>query len=72
MNGKTPATFVPGGYREVLRVAWPLIISMGSFTLMTFADRMFLARYSTTAIQAAVPAGIMVFCFCCGFMALAS
>jgi len=72
MNAKTPAPFVPGGYREVFRVAWPLIISMGSFTLMTFADRIFLARFSTTAIQAAVPSGIMVFCFCCGFMALAS
>ena len=72
MTSKTREPFVPGGYREVFQVAWPLIVSMGSFTLMTFADRIFLARYSTTAIQAAVPSGILVFCLCCGFMALAS
>lgn len=60
-----------GGYREVLRVAYPLIISMGSFTLMQFSDRMFLAWYSATAIQAALPAGILSFTLICTFMALA-
>jgi len=61
----------PGGYREVLHVAYPLIISMGSFTIMQFFDRMFLAWYSATAIQAALPAGILSFTMVCGFMALA-
>ncbi len=62
---------VPGGYREVLRVAWPLIISMGSFTIMQFCDRMFLAWYSAVSIQAALPGGILSFTIICGFMALA-
>ena len=61
----------PGGYAEVLRVSWPLIISMGSFTMMQFMDRMFLAWYSAVSIQAALPAGILSFMFICGFMALA-
>ncbi len=62
---------VPGGYREVLRVAWPLIISNGSFTLMTFVDRVFLSWYSPTSIQAALPAGILSFSLICWFMAVA-
>jgi MATE family multidrug resistance protein len=61
----------PGGYREVFRVAWPLIISTGSFTLMQFVDRMFLAWHSATSIQAALPAGILSFTFISGFMAIA-
>jgi MATE family multidrug resistance protein len=44
---------------------------MGSFTMMQFADRMFLAWYSAVSIQAALPAGILSFTFVCGFMALA-
>lgn len=62
---------VPGGYREAIRIAWPLVISMGSFTIMQFFDRMFLAWYSPVAIQAALPAGILSFTMLCGFMALA-
>ena len=60
----------PGSYREVIRIAWPLVVSMGSFTLMQFVDRMFLAWYSPVSIQAALPAGILSFTFICTFMAL--
>jgi len=63
--------YPPGGYRELLKVAYPLMLSMGSFTLMQFVDRMFLAWHSSISIQAAVPAGILSFTFVCGFMALA-
>lgn len=62
---------LPGGYREVWRVAYPLIVSMASFTMMQFCDRMFLAWYSSAAIRAALPAGILSFTMICGFMALA-
>jgi MATE family multidrug resistance protein len=61
----------PGGYREVLRVALPLIVSMGSFTVMQFFDRMFLAWHSSVSIQAALPAGILSFTLVCAFMELA-
>ena len=61
----------PGGYREMLRVAYPLIISMGSFTVMQFADRVFLSWYSFASIRAALPGGILAFTLISGFMALA-
>lgn len=44
---------------------------MGSFTMMQFADRIFLAWYGVVSIQAALPAGILSFTCICGFMALA-
>jgi MATE family multidrug resistance protein len=58
-------------YREVLRIAAPLIISNAALTLMQFCDRLFLARYSSVSIQAALPAGILSFTFICLFAATA-
>jgi len=61
----------PGGYREVLHVSLPLVVSMGSITLMLFTDRLFLSRYSLDAIAAALPAGIASFLFISFFMGVA-
>lgn len=47
-----------------------MVVSMGSFTLMQFVDRVFLAWHSPVSIQAALPAGILSFTFICTFMAL--
>jgi MATE family multidrug resistance protein len=58
-------------YREVLRIAAPLIISNSALTVMQFCDRLFLARYSSVSIQAALPAGILSFTFICLFAATA-
>lgn len=52
-------------------MAYPLIISTASFSLMQFVDRVFLARYSTVSIQAALPAGLLAFTLSSAFMALA-
>jgi MATE family multidrug resistance protein len=52
-----------GGYREVLFIAIPLILSTGSLTIQHFVDRMFLTWHSTEAIAAAMPAGIVNFTF---------
>lgn len=62
----------PGGYREMLRIALPLVISTGSFTVMQFVDRIFLTRYSADAIQAALPAGLLAFTLICTFSGVAS
>jgi len=59
-------------YRELLEVAFPLIITSASFTLLHFCDRMFLANYSSVSIQAVVPAGILAFTLICFFMALSA
>ena len=61
----------PGGYREMLRVAVPLVISTGSFTVMQFVDRIFLTRYSAEAIQAALPSGLLAFTLICIFSGVA-
>ncbi len=63
---------LPGDWREVLAVAYPLIISMASFTVMQFADRIFLARWSSLAIQAAMPAGLLAFTLICLFQGVAA
>jgi len=60
------------GYREVLAISLPLVASMGSFTLMQFTDRVFLANYSVDAIAAALPAGIASFTLISFFMGVAN
>jgi MATE family multidrug resistance protein len=62
---------LPGGYRETLRVAFPLIVGMAAFTVMQFCDRIFLARQSSVSIQAALPAGVLSFTLICVFQSLA-
>lgn len=61
----------PGGYRETLRVAMPLIMGSVSFTLMQFTDRLFLAWYDGVSIQAALPAGVLSFTLICLFHSVA-
>jgi MATE family multidrug resistance protein len=55
--------FRQGGYAEVLRTAFPLILSTSAWTLQQFVDRMFLTWYSPSAIAASMPAGILNFTF---------
>ena len=62
---------LPGGFREILSLAIPLVISNSAFTVMQFCDRVFLARYDDLAIQAALPAGILSFALMCLFLAVA-
>lgn len=50
-------------YREILRVCFPLVLSLSATTLMEFTDRVFLANYSIDAISASLPAGITSFLF---------
>jgi len=50
-----------GGYRQVLFIAIPLILSTGAWSVQHFVDRMFLTWYSPEAIAAAMPAGMLNF-----------
>ncbi len=61
-----------GGYRELLTVALPLIISTGSWSVQHFVDRMFLAWYSPEAVAASMPAGNTNFTFLSLFIGTAS
>lgn len=61
-----------GGVGEVLKVAYPLILSTASHTIMQFISRVFLAHYSPDALAACVPGGILSFTFLCFFMGTAT
>jgi MATE family multidrug resistance protein len=61
-----------GGAGELLTVAYPLILSTASNTIMQFINRVFLAHYSPDALAACVPAGILSFTFLCFFMGTAT
>jgi MATE family multidrug resistance protein len=50
----------PGGVRELMRLALPLIFSSSFLTVQFTIDRIFLSKYSTEAVQAVIPA-VMVF-----------
>ncbi len=64
-----PERFVePGGYLQILKVAYPLIILSASHTVMQFVDRQFLAFKSTEDVAAALPGGILYFTLFCFFM----
>ncbi len=50
-----------GGYRELLIIAIPLILSTSAWSLQHFIDRMFLTWYSPEAVAASMPAGLLNF-----------
>lgn len=50
-----------GGYSDFLKIAFPLIISTGAWSLQSFINRFFLAWYSKDAFAASLPAGILNF-----------
>jgi len=60
-----------GGYRELLALSFPLIITTASWSLQQFIDRMFLAWYSPEAIAAVMPAGMLNFTMISLFMGTA-
>jgi MATE family multidrug resistance protein len=64
-------TFEAERYREVLKVATPLIMSTASLTMTLFVDRMFLSWYSEAAVAASVPGGITYFTICSLFIGTA-
>jgi multidrug resistance protein, MATE family len=60
------------GYRVVLRMAVPLVLSTGAWAIQQFIDRIFLSWYSREAVAAALPSGIANFTLFCLFIGTAS
>lgn len=60
-----------GGYREFLILAFPLVLSTGSWSVQHFINRVFLTWHSTEALAAALPSGITNFIFLSFFMGMA-
>lgn len=69
---KTVRAHEPGGMRELIATAYPLILSTASTTVMQFVNRVFLARYGPDELAACVPAGLLSFVFACFFVGTAS
>ncbi len=61
-----------GKLGEVFRVAFPLIMSAGTFAFKLFCDRMMLAWYSERSIAAALSAGMTSFMLVGFFMGVAN
>lgn len=59
------------GYRQVLVIAFPLILSTGSWSVQQFVDRVFLTWYSPEAVAAAMPAGLLNFTIMSFFLGIA-
>ncbi|MEM1281936.1 MAG: MATE family efflux transporter [Chlamydiota bacterium] len=52
-----------GSLREIWAISWPLILSLFSFSLMLFTDRLLLSRYSITDLNSAAAAGTALYMF---------
>jgi len=62
----------PAGGREVVGMAFPLVVSTSLTTVMYFTDRMFLLWHSNAAMAASLPAGMLHFTFLCFPLGLVS
>jgi MATE family multidrug resistance protein len=60
------------GGREVLQVAFPLVVSTLSWTIMTYVDRTILSYYSPITMSAAFSSAVVWFAFFCVFMGTCS
>jgi len=61
-----------GGSKEVLKIAFPLILSTSAMTLQMFVDRVFLMWYDRDAMSAAMLGGILSFVFFSFFLGTAT
>jgi MATE family multidrug resistance protein len=56
MSEPFPQRHTPGGYRELIALSTPLILSASFWTVQIFADRVFLSWVNVDAVAAAMPA----------------
>jgi MATE family multidrug resistance protein len=61
-----------GGMKEVLKIAFPLILSTSAFALQMFIDRVFLMWYDRDAMSGAMMGGILNFTFFSFFLGTAT
>ncbi len=59
-------------FREMVRIAIPMVVSQGTFALMIFTDRYFLSQVSSTHMAAGLGGGVGAFFSFCFFTGLFS
>ncbi len=72
MDPASPIEPRGAGLREVVRMAWPIVLGSLSFTIMQFVDQMMVARVSKDALAAVSPAGLWTFTFATFFLGMIS
>ena len=72
MSNTEPTRIRTGRLGEVFRIAFPLIVSSGTFAFKLFCDRMMMAWYSERSIAAALSAGTTAFMLSSFFMGVAN
>jgi len=60
---QNPTRFLPGSVKELGSIAWPLVLSFLSVSLMSFFNRLFLSHYSVEALETSVSAMNPAFLF---------
>lgn len=60
----------PGGIKEMLSIALPMVVSQACATLMTFTDRLFLSQLGTDHMNAAMSGGLTFFLMTTFFLGL--
>ena len=61
---------IKGGFREMVAIALPMVVSQACFTIMTFTDRMFLSRLGLNFMNASMVGGLTVFMMMTFFLGL--
>ncbi len=56
MSEPSPQHHTPGGYRELIALSLPLVLSASFWTVQIFVDRVFLSWVGVDAVAAAMPA----------------
>ena len=59
-------------YREILKLVWPLALGMINNAIMQFVDRVYLAHDSMRALEAVLPAGMLMWMFAGFFQSIIS
>lgn len=60
-----------GSFRELVKISTPMMLAALSGNMMLFIDRLFLANYSTEAMNGSAAAGLMMFTFAFPGMSIA-
>ena len=55
MSEPSPQKHTPGGYRELIALSFPLILSASFWTVQIFIDRVFIAMVNSDALAATMP-----------------
>ncbi len=59
-------------YRDIMRIAWPLMLTSASYTLMQFTDRLMLSWHSDVSVAAAGAAGLLNYTIAAVFIGIVS